>query len=81
MTARREEVGTASGGKADEEEGGLSSALLYSQTDSERPIGTNSVSRVTAKCRQRRTVEKTNKTLVYTLISMISSTTKKCDFV
>lgn len=41
MTARREEVGTASGRKATGEEGGLSSALLYSQTDSDRPIGTN----------------------------------------
>ena len=42
MTARREQVGTASGVNPDEEEGGLSSALLlYSQTDSERPIGSN----------------------------------------
>lgn len=42
MTARREEVGTASEEKADEEEGGLLSALLCSQTDSERPIGSDS---------------------------------------
>lgn len=41
MTARREEVWTASGGKADEEEGGLSPALLYSHADSDRPIGAN----------------------------------------
>lgn len=41
MTVRREEVGTASGGNNDEEEGGLSAALLYSQADSDRPIGTN----------------------------------------
>lgn len=51
MTARREEVGTASRGKADEEEVGPSSALLYSQTDSERPIGSVS------QCCQRKTVE------------------------
>lgn len=64
MTARRQEVGTASRGKADEEEEGLRSALLYSQTDSERPIGSNS-----RQCRQRRTVEKTNNDTiqVYTL--------------
>lgn len=38
MTARREEVGTASRGNADEEEGRLFSALLISQTDSETPM-------------------------------------------
>lgn len=41
VTSRREEVGAASERKADEEEAGLSSALLYGHTDSERPIGTN----------------------------------------
>lgn len=38
-TARREEVGSASGEKTDEEDGGLSAVLLCSQVDSERPIG------------------------------------------
>lgn len=38
MISRREEVGTASEQKADEGEGGLSAALLYSQTESEIPI-------------------------------------------
>lgn len=38
-TARREEVGSASGEKADDEDGGMSAVLLCSQVDSERPIG------------------------------------------
>lgn len=37
-TARREEVGSASKEKADEEDGGLSAVLLCSQVDSESPI-------------------------------------------
>lgn len=40
VTMRREEVGTASEQKADEEDRGLLAGLLYSQMDSERPIDT-----------------------------------------
>lgn len=38
-TARRAEVGSASGEKADEEDGGMSAVLPCSHVDSERPIG------------------------------------------
>ena len=45
MTIRREDAGTAREQNADGEEGGLSADLLYSQTDSETPIGRNSLQR------------------------------------
>lgn len=41
MTARREDLGTASGRKADEEERELLSSLLHSQTDSKAPMELN----------------------------------------
>lgn len=41
VIARREEVGTASGGNAEEEEGGLPAVISFSHADSLRPIGTN----------------------------------------
>ena len=56
MSARREEVGTASGGKADGDEGALSAGLSYSQVERRRPIGT--------QCRQETTVENPDKTFL-----------------
>lgn len=51
VTARREEVGTASGKNADDEKGGMSAVLLQNQRDKLRPISANG--RVTPMCCQR----------------------------